>query len=701
MKSTSIAIVGAGPRGTSSLERLCASACDILGEDGELTIHVIDPYPPGPGKVWRTDQPPRLLMNTITSQVSLFTDESVKCKGPILPGPSLHEWAKGECWLNWGPDDYATRFAHGRYLEWVFDEVCKRAADDETMKKKITISKHRTSATKLEGTPGAPGDGKQTLTLEDGDVLTGLSAVILAQGHLPVGHVGDEADLAEFAAANGLRYFPPNNPADSCIDDIASGEAVLLRGLGLDFFDYLTLLTSRQGGRFEPTGYGGFAYRRSGKEPKIYAGSRRGIPYHARGDNAKGVSTRHKPLFLTPEAILEFNERAKSGNYPNFQIEIWPLISDEVKVVYYETLLRSKRGNVPNGFHKSLLKTLGRDDDTTGAELLQNDDTKLAEQVKKEVEQVKKEAEQLKIRAEQFKKVAVRVKQKQHRKKIERLEKEAEQLKKEAEQLKKEAKLLQKYNIDQESVWSWKRLEKPQGDRTFATMKEWNEWLLGYLQQDVKDAKAGNVKGPLMAALDVMRDIRNEVRLIVDHHGVEGASYRDDLVGRYTRHNSFLSIGPPRRRVEEMIALMEAGVLQILGPKLTVRRGDGVWFAESPEIPNCSVPVQTIIDARIPLPNLRITKDKLLKHLLEKGQCRPHKIDDYETGAIDITPSPYNIIGADGKGHPRRFAIGVPTEGVHWVTTAGVRPCVNSVNLTDTDAVARAALSCARQDQAA
>ncbi len=57
--------------------------------------------------------------------------------------------------------------------------------------------------------------------------------------------------------------------------------------------------------------------------------------------------------------------------------------------------------------------------------------------------------------------------------------------------------------------------------------------------------------------------------------------------------------------------------------------------------------------------------------------------------------SPYHLVEADGGRHPRRFAVGVPTEGVHWVTAAGARPGVGSVTLADTDAVARAALRAA------
>ena len=88
-----VAIVGAGPGGTSFLERLLASVPELLG-DQPLDIHLVDPFPPGPGRVWRYEQSALLRMNSMAEDVTMFTDDSVHCEGPIRPGPSLIEWAE-------------------------------------------------------------------------------------------------------------------------------------------------------------------------------------------------------------------------------------------------------------------------------------------------------------------------------------------------------------------------------------------------------------------------------------------------------------------------------------------------------------------------------------------------------------------------------------------------------------------------------
>nr|WP_067270766.1 FAD/NAD(P)-binding protein [Streptomyces jeddahensis] len=628
-----VALVGAGPRGTSVLERLCASVCELL-PGTRLTVHVVDPSPPGAGRVWRTAQPPELLMNTVASQVTLFTDDSVDCSGPIRPGPSLYEWAAGRSTrgtggdlgdmdgrgpaYGLGPDDYPTRACYGRYLEWVFGEVV-RAAPPE-----VRVEVHAARAVKLDDEP----DGRQYLVLDSGAELRGLSAVVLAQGHLPL--VGDPAQerLARHARRHGLRHLPPANPADLDLSAITPGEPVLLRGLGLNFFDHMALLTEVRGGRYE-RGDRGLRYLPSGREPRLYAGSRRGVPYQARGDNAKGPYGRHQPAVLTPEAIAGFRKRADSGDPPDFLTEIWPLVAKEVETVYYEALLAPERlershAPAPGGFR-----------------------------------------DRFRFR-DRFLATPYGSAQ--------------------------EALVLDEFGVAAGDRWSWDRIARPYRDRSFSGPGDFRDWLLAYLREDAAQAALGNVAGPLKAALDVLRDLRNELRQIVDHGGLTGASRRDHLDRWYTPLNAFLSIGPPRRRIEEMAALIEAGVLEVLGPRLEVRPVEGAFAAHSPDVPGSAVRVTTLVEARLPEPDLRRTADELLARLLETGQCRPHSIGGYETGGLDVTPRPYRLIDRQGRPHPRRFAFGVPTEGVHWVTAAGARPGVDSVTLSDADAVAREVL---------
>lgn len=625
-------VIGVGPRGLSVLERLCANARS-LPQGSTLDIHVVDPYPPGPGRVWRTDQSRHLLMNTVAGQISVFTDATVDLQGPLEPGPSLHEWAgalmTGEAGGDHpahilrearalGPDTYPTRAFYGHYLRWVYQRIIEGAPSN------LTVTAHRSRAVALDDEPDAAPGTRQRVELSDTTQLTGLDAVILCQGHLPARPDESERRFATRARQSGLAYIPPANPADVDLDVLAPGTRVLLRGLGLNFFDYLAQLTVGRGGSFERTG-GRLVYHACGQEPRLYAGSRRGIPYQARGDNEKGPHGRHEPLLLTAEHIAALRRsRGRSGL--DFKADLWPLISREAEAVYYATLLRS-RGDTHQAerFHADYLQAGG------GA----------------------RQADAV----------------------------------------------LDAYGIGDKDRLDWDLLARPYRDREFTGPQDFTGWLLDHLRQDLAEARSGNVNGPLKAALDVLRDLRNEIRLAVDHGGLHGDSYRTDLDGWYTPLNAHLSIGPPARRVEEMIALIESGVLRIVGPGLRVAAEHTGYTVHSPLVPESAVTVDALVEARLPAITLTRTGDALLRHLLVTGQCTTYRIRNrshgaYETDGLAVTERPFRLIDAAGRPHPSRFAYGVPTESVHWVTAAGIRPGVNSVTLTDADAMARASLAC-------
>ena len=268
----------------------------------------------------------------------------------------------------------------------------------------------------------------------------------------------------------------------------------------------------------------------------------------------------------------------------------------------------------------------------------------------------------------------------------------------------KDQRLLDIFGVSAAQRWDWQRLTEPFGTRSFDSPDDFTGWLLDYLRADLRSARAGNVSGPLKAALDVLRDLRNEVRLVVDHGGLRGSSHRDHLEGWFTPMNAYFSIGPPVQRIEEMVALVKAGVLHVLGPGMRAWADPvlGSFVVESPLVPGSAVAVTALIDARLPEPDLRRTADPLLGQLLGDGQCHPFRIADpdgpYETGGLAVTDRPFHLIDGRGVAHPRRFAFGVPTEAVHWVTAAGARPFVNSASLGDADFIAGAVLSIASDD---
>jgi hypothetical protein len=140
----------------------------------------------------------------------------------------------------------------------------------------------------------------------------------------------------------------------------------------------------------------------------------------------------------------------------------------------------------------------------------------------------------------------------------------------------------------------------------------------------------------------------------------------------------------------------------VVGPGMVVdcpEDGQG-FLIGSTRVPGTAIRATALIEARLPEPDIRTTTDPLVAGLLATRECVLHRIPIrgggyYQTGGLAVTRRPYNLVSATRQPHPRRFAFGVPTETVHWVTAAGIRPGVNSVIVADADAVAQASLTAA------
>ncbi|MFE6053288.1 FAD/NAD(P)-binding protein [Kitasatospora sp. NPDC056446] len=345
---TTLVIVGAGPRGTVLLERIAANAAELLPAESPLEIHLVDPYPPGAGRIWRREQSPLLRMNSMAEDVTMFTDELSTLEGPVRPGPSLAEWAgRQEEFAPYrevadpevraelralAPDDFPTRRAQSAYLDWAF----RRAVAD--LPPHIAVTVHRDTVRRVDG----PADGPQTVHL--GDRTLTADHVVLTLGHLDSAPHPRHAADAEFAARHGRFHLPPAYSADVAAElaGIAPGEQVVLRGLGLASVDLVSLLTEGRGGSFEPTGEGdALRYRPSGREPVLHLGSRRGVPYHSKtGYRLQGPPAPLPRYFdgAAVDAVL-----ATEGPL-RLRRDFWPLMAKEIAFGHYHELFHAHPG---------------------------------------------------------------------------------------------------------------------------------------------------------------------------------------------------------------------------------------------------------------------------------------------------------------------------------------------------------------------
>ncbi|MFF1740228.1 FAD/NAD(P)-binding protein [Streptomyces mirabilis] len=309
----SLVIVGAGPRGTGLIERIAANAPELYAGSG-LDIHLVDPHPPGAGRIWREAQSPLLWMNSHAEDVTMFTDETVVMDGPVRPGPTLHEWAAID------GRTFADRQLQGAYLSWVHEQAVAALPPD------VTVHHHPCRALRVSG----PREGRQQVWLEGRPRPLLADLVVLAIGHLDAELDQEQRELATYARAHDLVHLPPDFTADSDLSSLAPGEPVLVRGFGLAFVDLMVLLTEGRGGRYD-----GDTYLPSGREPVLYVGSRRGVPYHSKIGYDWTGERPPLPRFFGPAEVDALLARPEGFD---FRRDVWPSIEKELGFAHYHRL---------------------------------------------------------------------------------------------------------------------------------------------------------------------------------------------------------------------------------------------------------------------------------------------------------------------------------------------------------------------------
>jgi len=328
--------VGGGPRAAMLLERLLAH---LEGSSAPLDITVVDPHPPGPGRIWRREQSGLLKLNSMAQDVTVFTDDTCTIAGPVRPGPSLIEWAElvrsgilsgveihdagvwGEVQSLRG-DSFPTRRLQSCYLHWFWRTTVAAAPEW------VSVRWRQDSVTAVQD----QGSG-YSIDLAGGDRLS-ADTVVYAVGHTARRPTGATSALIDKATSQGLRYIPPAFTADADYSAIAPGEDVIVRGLGLAAVDLVVLLTEGRGGRFERSADGSLAYLPSGDEPRLHLGSRRGVPYRSKVSSV--LQGAPPELGVLTKATLA-GLLARPG-LVDFDTDVWPLIARELVWAHYREL---------------------------------------------------------------------------------------------------------------------------------------------------------------------------------------------------------------------------------------------------------------------------------------------------------------------------------------------------------------------------
>ncbi|WP_448628399.1 FAD/NAD(P)-binding protein [Geodermatophilus sp. URMC 64] len=606
-----LCVVGAGPTAIGVLERLVANAPD-LADGRRLQVHLVDPHPPGGGRVWRAEQPSLLWANSLVADVTVLPDASVEVEGPVGEGTTLWQWIErfargrpdhdpvGAEARRLGPTSFPSRPLVNAYLGWALDTVVDSAGPW------ADVQLHASSAVDVRVT-----DIGATVVLADGPVIE-ADVVLLAQGHLDAHPTPAERAVAHRAAEAGLTYLPTGYTADLDLSRLEPGQDVLVRGAGLAFVDLMVLLTSGRGGTFARDDDGRLVYRPSGREPRLHVGSRRGVPYRSKlGYVWPGPPVPQR--FFTPAAVDElFGDRLL-----DLRADLAPVIARELGWAHYTELFRAHPQRTAMPWEEFAERYAASPDATA---------------------------------------------------------------------------LVAEAVPDPRDRFDLAALDRPLAGRRFDGADALQEWLRDHVRADL--ARAADPAYSMDAAVFTsLLFCHGTVAALVGAGRLTPRSEAEDLGGWWMNLFSYLASGPPAPRLEELLALSEAGLVRFLGADVQLKLDDaaGVFRARSASHDEVTE-ARALVEARLPVPDVTGTPDPLVTRLLLRGTGTEKLLADPSAGGSRGTgrlhvDAEHRVVSATGTPQQRLFAAGYWTSGGQ--VAAFARPRTNAPFFRQNDALAR------------
>ena len=253
--SPSIALIGLGPRGVSTLERLVAHFNVVENPPQEFHLHLIDDAQHGGGRIWDTTQTKALCMNTFAHGMTLFSEPGATVEAPVVEGPTIYEWVRlhlgheeevtrakrdyvtqhpldDGLWERFSreeleelrPESYPLRALYGYYLVWFYQSVL------QDIPSWVTVRSHKARATSIE-----EADNYDIITLDNGETVE-ASATIAVTGWQNQGLAAQEKWIKDTLDAHPTKEgeflmsdLTPNHKAGEPLEAIDADKLASLR----------------------------------------------------------------------------------------------------------------------------------------------------------------------------------------------------------------------------------------------------------------------------------------------------------------------------------------------------------------------------------------------------------------------------------------------------------------------------------------
>ena len=208
----------------------------------------------------------------------------------------------------------------------------------------------------------------------------------------------------------------------------------------------------------------------------------------------------------------------------------------------------------------------------------------------------------------------------------------------------------------------------PGEDGQYPSSTDYQKHFYAMVEDDLDEALLA-WGSPVKAAQEVLRILRDDIRSIIEFGGLSLESYVDfkhNVKGRINR----LEAGPPLVRSQQLLALMDAGVVQVPfgpDPELQATANGQVQISSTQlDIPHTAT-VSSVIRGHLDMPSLANSASPLLARLYGQGRLTELRYGTTAVGSVALSED-FHPSDTDGRVQRNISVLGVLTEGARYFT---------------------------------
>jgi hypothetical protein len=196
----------------------------------------------------------------------------------------------------------------------------------------------------------------------------------------------------------------------------------------------------------------------------------------------------------------------------------------------------------------------------------------------------------------------------------------------------------------------------------YPTSGDYQSEVYDAIDSDLDEALQEGGSSPIKHAYEVWRINRDDLRTVTEYGGLSLSSYRDFEANIRNRVNR-ITAGPPALRSQQLLALIDAGILSTpFGPAPVLEPGldEGIELKARSIDAGMQERVDVVVQGHLEHPTIHRSATPLLQSLYRHGRVQQLHYGGVPVGSVDLNTS--------GSAEERLWLFGILTEGTRYFT---------------------------------